>query len=66
MLQQFCTADPNKYQLPRGSSHSPNPYRILGSLMNMNEFAETFNCEPGRYMNPEVKCNMWERELEDI
>ncbi|XP_023214342.1 endothelin-converting enzyme 1-like [Centruroides sculpturatus] len=39
--------------------HSPSIYRVVGPLMNLPEFSETFNCAPTSYMNPEKKCNVW-------
>ena len=40
-------------------SHSPNEFRILGSLSNMPEFSTDFNCPIGSKMNPENKCSVW-------
>jgi len=30
--------------------HSPAPYRVLGPLMNLNEFSQVFKCPAGSYM----------------
>uniref|UniRef100_A0A1Q3G4E4 Putative m13 family peptidase n=4 Tax=Culex tarsalis TaxID=7177 RepID=A0A1Q3G4E4_CULTA len=39
--------------------HSPPQYRVIGSLSNLQEFADTFKCKPGSRMNPERKCEVW-------
>ncbi|KAL9971069.1 hypothetical protein ACROYT_G023554 [Oculina patagonica] len=40
-------------------SHSPNRFRVLGSLSNLQAFAEAFKCRPGSKMNPTHKCHIW-------
>ncbi|XP_068250571.1 neprilysin-like [Palaemon carinicauda] len=47
-----------KYSLAN-DLHPPGHYRILGSLQNTKEFAETFGCAKGSKMNPEKKCLLW-------
>lgn len=39
--------------------HSPARIRALGSLSNLKEFSEEFNCRPGSKMNPKEKCDVW-------
>ncbi|OWF55370.1 neprilysin-like [Mizuhopecten yessoensis] len=39
--------------------HSPPRFRVIGTLQNMKEFADTYNCPKGSYMNPEHKCRLW-------
>ncbi|XP_055546148.1 endothelin-converting enzyme homolog isoform X1 [Wyeomyia smithii] len=39
--------------------HSPPMYRVIGSLSNLREFADTFKCPLGSRMNPERKCEVW-------
>lgn len=39
--------------------HSPNEYRVIGALSNMQNFSDDFHCEPGSRMNPENKCQIW-------
>jgi len=39
--------------------HSPPRFRVLGPLMNLREFATTFNCPVGSPMNPVDRCEVW-------
>lgn len=39
--------------------HSPEKFRVLGSLQNSEQFAEDFNCKEGSSMNPIRKCHLW-------
>lgn len=38
--------------------HPPNPFRVLGTLRNMPEFAADFNCPKGSFMNPTKRCKI--------
>lgn len=40
-------------------SHSPDKFRVLGSLSNSEDFAAAFDCSPGSKMNPRNKCRIW-------
>jgi neprilysin len=39
--------------------HSPPMFRVIGTVSNLNEFAEEFGCKRGSKMNPIDKCEVW-------
>lgn len=39
--------------------HSPNKFRVLGSLSNFDAFASAFKCPLSSKMNPPSKCHIW-------
>lgn len=40
-------------------SHSPAQFRVVGTVSNLEEFAETFNCPHGSPMRPLHRCSVW-------
>ncbi|XP_074634460.1 endothelin-converting enzyme homolog isoform X1 [Acropora palmata] len=39
--------------------HALTKYRVIGTLSNLQEFSDVFNCTVGSYMNPKKKCEVW-------
>uniref|UniRef100_UPI00358F9EFE endothelin-converting enzyme-like 1 n=1 Tax=Myxine glutinosa TaxID=7769 RepID=UPI00358F9EFE len=39
--------------------HSPEMYRVLGSVSQFTEFSRAFQCPNGCPMNPNRKCSIW-------
>ncbi|XP_067145043.1 endothelin-converting enzyme 1-like [Centruroides vittatus] len=39
--------------------HAADQFRVIGSIANMKEFSEAFNCKLGSKMNPKNKCIIW-------
>ena len=39
--------------------HSPPRFRVLGPLMNLDQFSDVFSCPVGSFMNPTTKCHVW-------
>ncbi|EDW26543.1 GL13072 [Drosophila persimilis] len=59
--QVWCsstTEETNLLQVEK-DPHSPSQFRVIGTLSNMKEFAEVFQCKPGKRMNPTSKCEVW-------
>lgn len=43
----------------KNDEHSPAMFRVLGTMSNLKEFSEDFDCKVGSNMNPEKKCEVW-------
>jgi predicted metalloendopeptidase len=46
-------------QLAQTDSHSPGGFRVVGSVGNMPEFREAFDCRAGQPMVREPACRAW-------
>lgn len=40
-------------------THSPPPFRVNGSLMNLKEFSDAFSCQPKSPMRSAKMCAVW-------
>lgn len=59
--QAYCGKDTDAFEKMRvvTDPHPPNRYRVRGALMNLPEFAETFQCKAGDEMAPKQRCEIW-------
>lgn len=59
--QVWCSIFTPEYvaSLTKSNPHSPGPYRIIGTLVNSEEFSRAFQCSENSFMNPPQKCLMW-------
>lgn len=60
-VQVWCSAvtdETTNLQIEK-DPHSPPKFRVIGSLSNLKEFSQEFNCPFGAPMNPRDKCEMW-------
>ena len=56
---RFCSYHSFEHlKLAMEDSHTPNKYRILGSMMLSDEFARDFNCSSNTFMNPKKQCQI--------
>jgi putative endopeptidase len=39
--------------------HSPPKFRVIGSLSNLDDFADAFSCKVGSPMHPKKTCSVW-------
>ncbi|XP_055544636.1 neprilysin-4-like [Wyeomyia smithii] len=57
---QYCNVvSPTIVERQLKNQHSPSRFRVRGSLSNLQEFSDAFNCPTGSTMNPEKKCRIW-------
>lgn len=61
MAQSWCAVASPEYEKMRVLSdpHSPNRFRVNGSLANVPEFAQAFGCAEGTKMRPKNACEVW-------
>ncbi|MBI3695890.1 MAG: M13 family metallopeptidase, partial [Acidobacteria bacterium] len=59
--QVWCTNETEAYARLRATvdSHSPSRYRVNGTVSNMPEFQEAFQCKPGDPMVRKDPCRVW-------
>lgn len=39
--------------------HTPKKFRVIGTLRNVPEFSQAFQCSDSSYMNPKDRCSIW-------
>lgn len=61
VAQTWCGVTRNEFNilLITTDVHSPNEFRVIGTISNMRDFANDFNCPAGSKMNPVKKCEVW-------
>jgi len=59
--QAWCTKTTEELERMRVlvDPHSSPQFRVNGSLSNLPEFAEAFQCKPGSKMRPATSCTVW-------
>ncbi|XP_054744017.1 endothelin-converting enzyme 1 [Anastrepha obliqua] len=59
--QTWCTGkdDVSKVRRMKTDVHAYEEFRVTGTLQNMPEFSEAFQCKLGYDMNPLKKCVIW-------
>ncbi|XP_065890272.1 endothelin-converting enzyme homolog isoform X2 [Dysidea avara] len=60
--QLYCSlfTDAALEQSTKTDPHSPGPIRVLGTLVNSEEFTEAFQCSKGSKMYPsDDRCELW-------
>ena len=59
--QSVCTKwrEERLRTLLRTDPHSPQKFRVNGSVSNLPEFARAFSCAEGKPLNPKQRCEVW-------
>ncbi|KAK4879429.1 hypothetical protein RN001_007575 [Aquatica leii] len=58
--QFWCTyTNPDLIRFKTPDPHSPDMFRVIGTLSNSKDFSADFNCPFDSPMNPKVKCGVW-------
>ncbi|XP_036329450.1 endothelin-converting enzyme 1-like [Rhagoletis pomonella] len=59
--QTWCSGKEDAYKVRRMKTdvHAYEEFRVIGTLQNMPEFSEVYNCKLGSDMNPLKKCVIW-------
>ncbi|XP_014469029.1 PREDICTED: endothelin-converting enzyme 1-like [Dinoponera quadriceps] len=57
----WCAATTKVYEIASANSddHSPNKFRILGTVANTATFSDAFNCPDHSPLNRDSKCTLW-------
>ena len=61
VAQAWCSQEREAETVRRLTTdpHSPPKYRVFGSLRNLPEFADAFQCKAGERMAPKNACEVW-------
>ncbi len=62
MLQFWCghKKEAAAIQQILTDEHSPELYRVIGVLSNLDEFSRAFSCAPNSRLNPtSQRCSVW-------
>lgn len=58
--QVWCSIIKPQYAaIPYADVHTPDNFRVLGTMSSTAEFAKDFKCEANTPMNPIKKCEIW-------
>jgi len=61
MYCDFKTGSDLQKHIESEDDHAVNRLRVNGAVRNSRAFAEAFKCKPHTPMNPEEKCDFWDR-----